>query len=270
MIVYRKNALLCFQFHHLASFPGIGHAIFTRIGGQSPPPWASLNVGFNGADETANVKINRRLAAEALGVDRPVFFASQVHGADVLCFKKNDGEAGLPNPAPNSAPNSAGDAMITDIPGLPIGIQLADCQALLLYDPVKAVVANIHSGWRGSIQNIVGTAIRRMQNDFACEAKNIHAAVSPSLGPCCSEFKNYRSELPKEFLGYKDGRDHFNFWAVTRDQLAAAGVSPGHMEFAQICTKCNEHLFFSYRKKRETGRFAAVITLNPTDDTSRK
>ncbi len=265
MNAYRKNALPCFRFHRLAGFPGIVHAVFTRIGGHSPPPWDSLNVGFNGADEAANVKINRGLAADAMGAGGPVLFARQVHGADVLCFKKNDMETKTPKPSPNTA----GDAMITDIPGLPIGIQLADCQAVMLYDPLKAVVANVHSGWRGSIQNIVGAAVRRMETDFACEAENIHAAVSPSLGPCCSEFKNYRSELPKEFLDYKDGRDHFNFWAATRDQLAAAGVSPGHMEFAEICTKCNEHLFFSYRKKRETGRFAAVISLNPIDDSSK-
>lgn len=266
MIANRKNDLLFFQFHHLACCPGIVHAVFTRIGGHSPPPWASLNVGFNGADEAANIKTNRGLAAQALGVGGPVLFARQVHGADVLCFKKSDRAAELPEPAPDTA----GDAMITDIPGLPIGIQLADCQAVILYDPVRAVVANIHSGWRGSSQNIVGAAIRRMETDFACEAKNIHAAVSPSLGPCCSEFKNYRSELPKEFLDYKDSRDRFNFWAITRDQLAAAGVAAGHMEFAEICTKCNAHLFFSYRKKQETGRFAAVISLNPIDDSNKK
>jgi len=256
MIAYHKNGLLYFKFHLLAGLPGLVHAIFARVGGHSPRPFESLNVGLNSADAAVNVASNRSLVAEAFNTRKPLLFPNQVHGTDVVGLKKTDERDCL-----RLAPDTTADALITDIAGLHLAIQIADCQAVVLYDPVRAVVANVHSGWRGSIENIIGTTIRKMQSDFDCRAADIYAAVSPSLGPCCSEFINYQSEIPEKFWCYRDSRNFFNFWAITRDQLAAAGIRQEQMEFSGICTKCNEHLFFSYRKKHPTGRFAAVIGL---------
>ncbi|MDO9264113.1 MAG: laccase domain-containing protein, partial [Desulfosalsimonadaceae bacterium] len=85
--------------------------------------------------------------------------------------------------------------------------------------------------------------------------------VSPSLGPCCSEFVHYRTEIPEPFWRYKDRRDHFNFWAITRDQLADCGIQRQNIELSNLCTKCNDHVFFSYRQAKQTGRFVSAIGL---------
>lgn len=253
MIAHLKNDILFFRFPLLNGFSGLAHGVFTRHGGQSPPPFNSLNVGLNGGDDADAVESNRSAIADCLGVSRPLIFCDQVHGAVVVSLKKA---------ADSKVPSKiTGDALITDIPGMPIGIQLADCQAILLYDPVRSVVANVHSGWRGSIQNIAGTTIDRMQSDFLCRPADIRAAVSPSLGPCCSEFKNYQTEIPEKLWSYRDSRNYINFWDITRDQLTAAGILPENIEFSGVCTKCNTHLFYSYRKNPETGRFAAVAGL---------
>jgi len=253
MIAHLKNDILFFKFPVLSGFSGLAHGVFTRQGGQSPPPFDSLNVGLNSGDDADAVESNRSAIAGCLCTSRPVIFCNQVHGAVVVSLKKAADS--------NVWPNITGDALITDIPGMPIGIQLADCQAILLYDPVRSVVANVHSGWRGSIQNIAGATIDRMQSDFRCQPADIRAAVSPSLGPCCSEFKNYQTEIPEQFWDYRDGRNHFNFWDISRDQLTDAGILPENIEISGICTKCNAHLFYSYRKNPETGRFAAVAGL---------
>jgi copper oxidase (laccase) domain-containing protein len=100
-----------------------------------------------------------------------------------------------------------------------------------------------------------------MQQHFGCHPGAILAGIGPSLGPCCAEFINYKAEIPKEFWCYKDPDDHFDFWAISSDQLLNAGVLAKHIESSQICTRCRTDEFFSYRAEKTTGRFAAVIGL---------
>lgn len=142
-----------------------------------------------------------------------------------------------------------------------IAIQQEDCQAIPMYDPPKKVVANVHAGWRGNIKNIIGRCVESMQVSFGCNPQDMVAAISPSLGPCCSEFKNYQTEIPEKYWQYKDNYDHFNLWMMSFDQLLSAGLQRKNIELSNICTKCNDHLFFSYRKTNQTGRFVSVIGL---------
>ena len=113
-----------------------------------------------------------------------------------------------------------------------------------------------------------------MVEEFDCEAKDILAGVSPSLGPCCAEFSNPFEELPSEMRRYieaaGDGTGgHVDLWQCAVDQLMGAGVAQDHIELAGICTSCNTDEFFSYRAGRRqsgagkpmTGRMAGVIML---------
>jgi YfiH family protein len=156
-----------------------------------------------------------------------------------------------------------GDAMISDCPGDYLCIQVADCQPVILYDSDQHVIANIHVGWRGSVKNIIGHTITQMINQYGSHPDAIHAAIGPSLGPCCAEFVNYRSELPPAFWAYCDSRDHFDFWSISRMQLQQSGVLPEHIELSRICTRCRTQDFYSYRAEGRTGRFAALIGLRP-------
>jgi len=152
-----------------------------------------------------------------------------------------------------------GAATVTDRTGKLLVVQVADCQPVLLFDPERRVVANIHSGWRGSIADVAGRTLQVMREHFGCSARDVLAGVGPSLGPCCAEFVNYRDEIPRELWGYRRDSVHFDFWAVTRDQLMAAGVPADHIHTSRMCTKCRTDRFFSYRGERRTGRFPAVI-----------
>ncbi|MCK7503945.1 MAG: polyphenol oxidase family protein [Desulfobacterales bacterium] len=132
-------------------------------------------------------------------------------------------------PVSGAAAVPVGDAMVTDRTGTLLVVQVADCQPVLLFDPERRVVANIHSGWRGSIANVAGRTLQVMLERFGCSARDVLAGVGPSLGPCCAEFVNYRDEIPRELWGYRRDSVYFDFWAVTRDQLMAAGVPAEHI-----------------------------------------
>jgi YfiH family protein len=178
----------------------------------------------------------------------------QVHGDDAHCIREKSEISSIP---------PAADALISGLAGLGLMIQVADCQAVLLYDPVEKVSANIHSGWRGSIRNIVGKTVRTMAAEFGCRPENVLAGIGPSLGPCCAEFVHYRSEIPETLWHYRVSEHHFDFWSMTRDQLAAERVRVENILCANICTVCHTGDFYSYRAEKITGRFAAVIGKRP-------
>lgn len=123
------------------------------------------------------------------------------------------------------------------------------------------MVANVHSGWRGSIANIIGHTLDAMKKNFGSDPAHVVAGIGPSLGPCCAEFVNYKEEIPEPFWKYRNDRRHFDFWAVSRDQLCEAGVCAENIHISGLCTRCRTDLFFSYRAEGITGRFAAIIGL---------
>ncbi|MBN1931470.1 MAG: peptidoglycan editing factor PgeF [Desulfobacterales bacterium] len=256
MILRQINGISFFQFPHLAAFPEICHGIFTRKSGFSRSPYCSLNVSYDVGDSKSNVFRNRQSISSCIDA-QDLVFVKQTHATDVLIFKKMETPQTLQKIV--SEKGLFGDALVTDIPKKFLAIQVADCQAVLMYDPVRHVVANIHAGWRGSIHNIIAQTITVMQKIFNCNAGHIIAGVGPSLGPCCAEFKNYREEIPRRFWKYKDDSNHFDFWSISRDQLCDAGVLDANIISSRQCTKCNPELFFSYRGEHITGRFAAVI-----------
>ncbi len=249
MIQYQKNNISFLRFPNLDRFPELRHAVFTRNGGISKGPYAELNVGMGVGDAEENVRHNRMLISQCMDGGEPVFIR-QVHGDEIVTVSGQADEAG-----------QTGDAVITRLTEKNLVIQVADCQAVLLYDPEKQAVGNIHSGWRGSVQNIIGKTVQAMTAAFGTDPKNLFAGISPSLGPCCAEFVNYRREIPEIYWPYRDDTDHFDFWAVSRDQLTAEGVPPDHIHTSRLCTRCRTGLFFSYRNEHTTGRFAAVIGL---------
>ena len=253
---FERDGLRFYRFNCMADCTDLSHAVFTRMGGASAPPFDSLNITFGLGDNPDDVHLNRRRILQTIG-DGAMVFLRQVHGTRVLVV---DGQSST-NGAEASLP--AADALITSTPGLILTIQVADCQPILLYDPGRHVVANVHAGWRGSLADILGRTVAVMAAECACRPADILAGIGPSLGPCCAEFRRYRTEIPKSFWAYKDDRDHFDFWAVSIDQLCAAGLRPENIEVSRICTRCANDRFFSYRAEKTTGRFAAVIGLNP-------
>jgi len=255
MKLQKKDGLAFFQFPALEALSDLWHGVFTRMGGASQGAHASLNVSYGVGDRDSQVAANRRRIARCLGADRMVF-ARQRHGHRVWAVRDGDGRQGSFDRLPPIA-----DAMVTHLAGYLLVIQVADCQPVFIFDPLRRVVANIHSGWRGSIENVIGHTIEVMKQKYACRPENMVAAVGPSLGPCCAEFRHYRKEIPQAFWRYKDQKNHFDFWTASRDQLVEAGLAPSNVTITDHCTRCRTDLFYSYRGEGETGRFAAVIGL---------
>ena len=244
------------QFPNLSEISGVQHAVFTRHGGCSQGPFKSLNLSLGVGDDALAVSENRKLVSRHLGA-RVLVFAHQVHGKDMLIIEK----APLPEQGPVFFDAGTGDALITDIPGVFLVIQTADCQSVMMVDPRKKVVANVHVGWRGNTQNIIGRTMGRMQQRFGSDPSDVRVAIGPSLGPCCAEFKNFKTEFPSAFWRFRDDENRFDLWAVSSQQLEAVGVKKENISVSSVCTKCRSDLFFSYRAQHITGRFASVIAL---------
>jgi YfiH family protein len=246
-----KNGIPFYQFSLLKPFSEIVHGVFTRIGGVSPSPFNTLNVSFLCGDRRENVQHNREMILEIIEMKKMVS-GSQTHGDKALVIADMD---------LTDNEIEGFDALITNIPGIALLVKQADCQSVLLYEPVKGVIANIHCGWRGSVRNVIGSAIGVMIERFECEPSNLLACIGPSLGPCCAEFTNYEDHLPRAFEKYMVSPYHFDFWKISIDQLRQEGLNEDHMEVARVCTRCNSGEFFSYRKEKKTGRFGTVIGL---------
>jgi YfiH family protein len=279
MIVKQKNGISFFEFPKLASLSGILHGVFTRKDGKSKGPFRSLNVSFGVGDDSQNVIENRKIISRCIN-EKDLVFLDQVHSTRIIVFSKEhhlyrvfdtDGcfkgeylevsDAQLDTFGIESECRFEADAIVTDIPGKFLVIQVADCQSVIIYDPVRKVVANVHSGWRGSINNIIGRTLKVMESYFGCCPRDIVAGIGPSLGPCCAEFVNFKKEIPETFWKYKNSTNHFDFWSISSDQLCEAGVLFENVDLSRMCTKCDLNRFFSYRGEGTTGRFAALIGL---------
>ena len=215
-------------------------------------PYDRLNLSFSVGDRREAVVENRRLVRQALGLD---FLASatQVHGSqEAVVTERTASPAGR---------TEAADILLTDQSGVGLLIKQADCQAVVIYDPGRRVMANVHCGWRGQVHNVLGEAVARLKERFGCLPADLYAAFSPSLGPCCAEFLNFRGEFPPQFWSYQVRPHYFDLWRLSHDQLVAAGLKPEHLELAGICTRCGAEEFFSYRREHLTGRQGTVIGL---------
>lgn len=234
----------------------VSYHFFTRHRGVSSGSFSSLNVSHGTGDAFQNIEQNRAIIMSIIGSQR-LLSANQVHSKRVYV---DNGEF------VHSHEVDRFDSLISNRPGTALMIQQADCQAVLLHDPVENAIGAIHNGWRGSVQNIIGATIAQMKDHYSSDPAMIHAHISPSLGPCCAEFVNYRTELPPSFHHFKVRNNHFDFWQISAEQLTQAGVRPESIHLPDICTSCSPD-YFSYRRAVRSGepvcgRHASVICLD--------
>jgi len=246
--VTANSGLKFLQFEELKKLP-IVHAVFSRDGGVSPPPYNSLNVSFSVGDKKENVLENYKIICEFLVIDH-LYTVNQTHKDNIYVV----------NPKNRSILPDA-DAMITDTPYVPLMIKQADCQCIILYAVDKHVLALIHCGWRGNALNIVKTVIRTLKEKYKVQPDAIIAAVGPSLGSCCAEYKDWRNLFPEFFSAFKANNNHFDLKAITKFQMENEGVLSHNITVSPICTSCNTSFFFSNRREKITGRFGTVAYL---------
>jgi YfiH family protein len=251
-LIWKDDDLISFRYPTLSAIPELAHGVFARHGGLSDPPYGTLNVSFSVGDRAEHVRGNLARVQGEIGSSR-ILYLNQLHGKGIHVFR---GALSLP-----SEDQLPGDAMITDVPGVGLMIKQADCQSVILYDPERRVVANVHCGWRGNVQNILGRVVARLEHDFSCTPSRVLAAIGPSLGPCCGEFIDHQKIFPREFEQFMVREHFFDMWAISCWQLIDAGMLAENIELASICTRCRTDLFFSYRGEGVTGRFCTVVML---------
>lgn len=249
------------QCRPLAALQGIRHGFFGRRGGVSTGVFASLNMSESSGDKLNLVASNRAQAVAEIGFP-PGALATlkQTHSNTVVTVK------GLPD---SSSPAEA-DAIVTNVPGIVLGVLTADCAPILLADPQAGIAGAAHAGWRGAIGGIVQATVRAMI-DLGANPARIVAAIGPTIS-----FANY--EVGPQFAAdllaqHRDaanrisrpsnGREHFDLPGFVFDQLHDAGV--GLVEDLGICTYANPKRYFSHRRATHegttTGRQIALIGL---------
>jgi len=168
----------------------------------------------------------------------------QVHSAFVL-------EAS----APGLDRFAEGDALVSNSPGVVIGVRTADCVPILIADERTHAVAAIHAGWRGAAAGIVGAAVQELISRYGTRAEDLHAAVGPAIGGCCYEVG---PEVARRFGIETASAVKIDLAAINRRQLAAVGV--WDIWLAGECTFCNGETYFSFRREREAaGRMTSFI-----------
>ena len=162
------------------------------------------------------------------------------------------------------------DALVTDLPGICLCVQTADCVPVLLFDPRKQVIAAIHAGWRGTVKKIVNAAIEKMKNNYGSFPENLLALIGPSIGPGVYEVgdevvREANKNIPnaeKTFHKNKAGNYHFNLWEANRQLLLKCGLSPENIEVTEECSFTQSERYFSARREGiHTGRMVSGIML---------
>lgn len=246
----------------------VTHGFSTRLGGVSSGEYHSLNLALHVNDQPAAVLENRRRICQALHIDyRRLVAGEQVHGdavAVVTAEHIGRGSLSLDTAIPQT------DALITNVPNVPLSSYYADCVPLFFMDPVKKAVGLAHAGWKGTVLRIGAKTVRQMQVNFGCRPQDILAAIGPSIGPCC-----YQVDQPviKQVAANFDfwqqtakqcDDEHWllNLWEINRRVLTEVGVKPENITVAEICTMCRNDLLYSYRAAQgRTGRMASLIML---------
>jgi YfiH family protein len=274
--------------HGFATRSGGASTVYLKIGEESGEQHAEnagdLNFGFTASDTREHVIENRaRLTNHVYGETRPLVTLRQIHSSLMhRVGREHAGEGAV----------LAGDGMMTDEPGVVLGIQTADCVPVLLADRKRRAVAAFHAGWRGTLARIVERGVGRMRLEFGSDPKDLVAAIGPAIGQCCypvgenveHEFRSqfsYADELFREVYDSDPVRKkypmlflsarapghsnlgpnlHLDLSEANRRQLLAAGVQTEAIEVLGQCTSCRTDLFFSYRAEQGfTGRMLAVI-----------
>ncbi len=250
--------------HPALAAPGlVRHGFFDRRGGVSDGLYGSLNCGYGSNDDAQAVCENRMRAAAALGrTADELCTAYQVHGDVAVTV-----ETAWPH---GDAPRA--DALVSNTPGVVLGILTADCAPVLLADSGNGVIGALHAGWRGALDGIVESAIQAMLA-LGARTANIRAVIGPCIGPDSYEVG---AEFPAPFLAHdtaaekffrpapRDGHFLFDLPGYVSHRLAGLDIS----EIAALGrdTYAEEAFFFSYRRnsqngERDYGRLLSAITL---------
>ena len=238
------------------------HGFFTSLNGLSKKQFKSLNCSSSNDDDKKNVYGNRLIAIKNLNLNKKkLILIKQTHSSKIIRITKN-----------NLDKNIKADGVITSLNDVVLGILTADCAPVIIYDDENKFVCNLHSGWKGSLNNISQKAIK-LFDKYQIKRKNLTAIVGPCLGVKNYEVdKNFEKRFIKKdvryakFFQYKNkNKSYFNLRALINYQLSELGLK--RIYNINLDTYSNNNLFFSHRRathqgQKTTGRLINLISLS--------
>ncbi len=228
----------------------VAHGFFTRQGGVSAGPYASLNCSRSSQDSPELVLRNRARAARSIGADPTNLVGlTQVHGATAVRVTEPW--------APGAGPHA--DGLVTDRPGMALGIVTADCAPILLADPAAGVIGALHAGWRGAVAGIIEATV----NSMICLGARLER-VNAAIGPCIRQpsyevgqdlRQGVLAATPEASGYFVAGRrpGHWQFDLAGYCALRLAGTGVRRIDTLHADTAADEAHFFSHRRRTLAG-----------------
>lgn len=199
----------------------------------------------------------RRQVCTECGVDcADLVCVPQVHGTRVARVREVHRGCGA---RAERTPFPGADGMVTDVPGLPLAVFVADCVPIFLVDVRRRAAALIHAGREGTFRNISAAAAALLERELAGHVSDMHAVLGPSAGPCCYEVS---AEIAGAFAtaGLPSRGRNLDLWEANAGQLHAAGIPRSQIAIAGICTICDGR-FHSHRRDADGARNMALLML---------
>ena len=251
------------KFGQFDVFPELIHAVSPRCFENDLGEVEEFSFQNNGESEEDRDHIKRFL--NSIGIEnRNLFLVNQVHGDKVYIL--DDPEISF-----NEVKKISADALLTQIPGKPIGIFTADCLPILVYDPRLKVIGAIHAGRVGSSQSIVLKVLREMSRVYGSRPAELVVGIGPAIGGCCYEvgeecvlpFKKLFPDKKDLFRSSLSGNYFLDLVAVNRVEGERAGLLPENIYSMNQCTCCSTRNLYSYRREGKTGRILTTVMLRP-------
>jgi len=242
----------------LSQYKNLLHAFSTKKGGLSKTPFSGNNLAFHVNDNPHTVRKNHQNFAKDLGYPyKRLIRMEQIHGDSVVIIDQDSDLQQIPRC----------DAVITKLKNTPLMVMVADCLPILLYDPVKEVIATVHAGRAGVFSKIITKTIQTMLEAYKSQASDLRIVIGPSIHQCCYEVGSEINEEAKSHgYGYaiktKNNRYFLGLKDIVLQELKELNVVNEHIEFSPYCTSCRKDIFYSYRAEDNLcGRFCGLVML---------
>jgi len=246
----------------LQKFENLKHCFFSRKNGFSKGHYTSLNCGLGSGDKKENVLKNLNLVSQKIGCkDELLITLNQNHSNKVVYFEN---KSSIKNKLP-------GDAIVTKIKNVGIGILTADCAPILLYDPQKKIIGCIHSGWRGALNGVIKNTIKKFK-ELDSNIDNLFAVVGPCIGKRNYEIKidfyekfvNQNPKYEEFFKKISDEKYIFDLRGFINSEISDSNIK--NIENIEMDTFSKKNFFYSYRRsslnnEQDYGRCISVILM---------
>ena len=239
----------------------VNHCFSTRIGGVSTGEAGTLNFGFSRKDTRENVLENFKIICKTIDVDfEKLVLTDQVHDNKVYKVTEDDGGKGITR----ASDIKCIDALVTNVPDIPIVTFHADCIPVFFLDARKKAIGLAHSGWKGTFNNICKNVVEKMIEEYGTKPEDLICGVGPSIMQCHFEVGDdvaqmFEVRYGNEFIKMYD-KPHINLTGIVQLQLEACGVK--NIVQSNICTYCNNDIYYSYRgDNHKTGSLISIMAL---------